>query len=54
VCRVCEADTGAAGSEFIETVLAPFESGGRIAKRRATKSLICVGCLARGKITRIS
>lgn len=52
VCRVCEADTGVATSEFVKTVVAPQEHRGRVGKGRP--SLICAHCLARGKVTPIA
>lgn len=49
VCRTCEIDTGLATSHFIKTLVAPMERRGRMTG--GTPSLVCVPCLARGKVT---
>ena len=54
ICRVCEKDAGVASSQFMETHLGLFEEGGEILTDESTRTLICVNCLSRGKITRFS
>jgi hypothetical protein len=49
-CRVCEIDIGVSSSIYMEAVIAPMEKGGK--KFGGTKTLVCVHCLARGKVTR--
>ena len=49
VCRVCEIDIGVASSMFVEVDVAPMELKGEIV--HTNKGLVCVMCLARGKIT---
>lgn len=49
-CRVCEADINIATSIYMQAVIAPMEKGGKMTG--GTKTLVCVYCLARGKVTR--
>jgi hypothetical protein len=48
-CNVCRADTGVAGTSFIEIKRMPLLKGSRVVGGQ--KGLACLDCLSRGKVT---
>lgn len=48
-CTVCEADSGVAGTSFIEIKRMPMLKGGRVTGGK--DGLACLDCLSRGKVT---
>ena len=49
LCHVCEADTGTATATTMDVKLGRMIRDGK--PEGGTKALVCVGCLARGKVT---
>lgn len=53
ICQVCEEDLGYYTQEFIESRNMMFIYKGKADRRSGVRHLICVHCLARGKVTRV-
>lgn len=49
LCRTCEADTGVATSTWLKAKQGVMERAGKL--EGGNDALICVHCLARGKVT---